>query len=88
MENNFNNIMHRIDGRNNTLKASGARNRFERCKPQNEDFANMVKTFASLRVDKLILDNVPPWKHQKEGKKLVNYKLLFQRIRMNSIECE
>jgi hypothetical protein len=88
MENNFNNIMHRIDGRNNTLKASGVRNRFERCKPQNEDFANMVKTFASLRVDNLILDNVTPWKHQKEGKKLANYKFLLQRIRVNSIECE
>jgi hypothetical protein len=47
-----------------------------------------VKTFASLRVDNLILDNVTPWKHQKEGKKLTNCKFLLQRIRVNSIECE
>jgi hypothetical protein len=80
----FNENMALIDRKKATSKASGVRNRFERCHQSSPEFASLIRMFSTLRVQEKVVDKVTPVELQKEGNKLVKYLPLIAQIQVDS----
>ena len=76
----FNKKMSAIDRKKDTSKASGVRNRFERCHHECPEFAVIIRTFAKLRAEGQIVDTVTPLQYQKEGNKLLKFLPLLHNM--------
>ena len=71
MMQNFNTNMRVIDRKKDTMKASGVRGRFQKCHQQSTEFVALIRKFAVLRAQDMVVDHATPPQHQKEGSQLI-----------------